>query len=154
LAKDVKDYQGAEILCLNGGNFKNRSRGTKAATTSEGVATSKVTTAELDKRRKLFMILLKEYLRLPEDDGGMSLTLRLLNSQSSYLDISEVSLVLPLVQLFNCSLLSLAVSTRVTNECTSLTQLYLGGPVSTRVLVSGSSSGIPTEILTEELSRI
>lgn len=88
--KEAKDYQGAEILCLNGGNFKSRSKGTKAAITSEG-AVPKVTAAELDKRRKLFMILLKEYLRLPEDDGGMNLTLRLLDSQSSYLDISEVS---------------------------------------------------------------
>lgn len=88
--KEVKDYQGAEILCLNGGNFKNRSKGAKASTTSDGAVT-KVTTAELDKRRRLFMILLKEYLRLPEDDGGMNLTLRLLNLQSSYLDISEVS---------------------------------------------------------------
>lgn len=67
--------------------------------TSEGVTASKVTTAEFDKRRRLFMILLKEYLRLSEDDGGMNLTLRLLNSQSSYLEISEVSLVLHLVQL-------------------------------------------------------
>ncbi|KAK3830887.1 MAG: vacuolar sorting protein 39 domain 2-domain-containing protein [Linnemannia elongata] len=94
LVKEAKDYQGAEILCLNGGNFKSRSKATKAATTSEG-AVPKVTAAELDKRRKLFMILLKEYLRLPEDDGGMNLTLRLLDSQSSYLDISEVVQFLP-----------------------------------------------------------
>ncbi|KAF9296432.1 transforming growth factor, beta receptor associated protein 1 [Linnemannia elongata] len=94
LVKEVKDYQGAEILCLNGGNFKNRSKGAKASTTSDGAVT-KVTTAELDKRRRLFMILLKEYLRLPEDDGGMNLTLRLLNLQSSYLDISEVVQFLP-----------------------------------------------------------
>ncbi|KAF9122399.1 transforming growth factor, beta receptor associated protein 1 [Mortierella sp. GBA39] len=94
LVKEVRDYQGAEILCLSGGNFKSRSKGTKAATTSEG-AVPKVTAAELDKRRTLFMVLLKEYLRLPEDDGGMNLTLRLLNSQSSYLDISEVVQFLP-----------------------------------------------------------
>ncbi|KAG0374480.1 transforming growth factor, beta receptor associated protein 1 [Mortierella sp. AD032] len=94
LVKEVKDYQGAEIFCLNGGSFRSRSKGSKAATTSEG-AHSKVAVAELEKRKKLFMILLREYLDLPEDDGGMNLTLRLLNSQSSYLDISEVVQFLP-----------------------------------------------------------
>ncbi|KAG0205351.1 hypothetical protein BGX33_007985 [Mortierella sp. NVP41] len=94
LVKDVKDFQGVEILCLNGGSLRNRSKGAKAAATSEGTH-SKVATAELHKRRKLFMVLLQEYLRLSEDDGGMNLTLRLLNSQSSYLDISEVVQFLP-----------------------------------------------------------
>ena len=77
-------------MCLNGGSLRNRSKGTKAAATSEGTH-PEVAATELDKRRRLFMILLQEYLRLSEDDGGMNLTLRLLNSQSSYLDISEVS---------------------------------------------------------------
>ncbi|KAF9131142.1 transforming growth factor, beta receptor associated protein 1 [Mortierella sp. 14UC] len=94
LVKEVKDYQGVEILCLNGGNFRNRSKVTKAAATTEG-AHSKVVVAELEKRKKLFMILLQEYLGISEDDGGMNLTLRLLNSQSSYLDISEVVQFLP-----------------------------------------------------------
>lgn len=51
----------------------------------------KESASESSTRKKLFMILLQEYLLLPQDQGGMVLTLHLLNSQSSYLEISEVS---------------------------------------------------------------
>ncbi|KAG0260255.1 transforming growth factor, beta receptor associated protein 1 [Mortierella polycephala] len=93
LVKDIKDYQGAEIFCLNGGTFRSPKNSFKARTT--GRAPLKECPDDMDMRRKLFMILLQEYLRMAQDRGGMALTLRLLNSQSTYLDISEVIQLLP-----------------------------------------------------------
>ncbi|KAF9924955.1 transforming growth factor, beta receptor associated protein 1 [Mortierella alpina] len=93
LVKGLKDYQGAELLCLNGGAMKISKKSSKAMV-NDG-SPPKESAAESSMRKKLFMILLQEYLIMPQDQGGMVLTLHLLNSQSSYLDISEVIHLLP-----------------------------------------------------------
>ncbi|KAG0212916.1 transforming growth factor, beta receptor associated protein 1 [Mortierella sp. GBA30] len=93
MVKDIKDYQGAEVFCLNAGAFKVHKKGAKAVV-NDG-SQPKESIAEMNARKKLFMILLQEYLHMAQDQGGMVLTLRLLNSQSSYLDISEVIHLLP-----------------------------------------------------------
>ncbi|CAO3574989.1 unnamed protein product [Mortierella alpina] len=93
LVKGVKDYQGAELLCLNGGVMKISKKSSKAVV-NDG-SHLKESASEASTRKKLFMILLQEYLLMPQDQGGMVLTLHLLNSQSSYLDISEVIHLLP-----------------------------------------------------------
>ncbi|KAG9327576.1 hypothetical protein KVV02_003821 [Mortierella alpina] len=93
LVKGLKDYQGAELLCLNGGTMKISKKSSKAVV-NDG-SPPKESAAESSMRKKLFMILLQEYLIMPQDQGGMVLTLHLLNSQSSYLDISEVIHLLP-----------------------------------------------------------
>ncbi|KAG0303656.1 transforming growth factor, beta receptor associated protein 1 [Dissophora globulifera] len=93
MVEDIRDYQGAEILCLNAGVFKNPRRGSKA-TLQDGSQT-KESTSDNSKKRSLFMLLLQEYLHMAQDQGGMALTLCLLDSQSAYLDISEVIELLP-----------------------------------------------------------
>ncbi|KAF9576009.1 transforming growth factor, beta receptor associated protein 1 [Mortierella alpina] len=93
MVKGVKDYQGAELFCLNGGVMKISKRSSKAVV-NDG-SHPKESASESSMRKKLFMILLQEYLLMSQDQGGMVLTLHLLNSQSSYLDISEVINLLP-----------------------------------------------------------
>ncbi|KAG0006620.1 hypothetical protein BGZ65_005965 [Modicella reniformis] len=92
LVRDVKDYQGAEIFCLNSGVFRNPRRVPKAHSLE---ATPKELLSDLEKRKKLLMMLLQEYLHMAQEQGGLMLTLRLLDSQSSYLDLSEVIHMLP-----------------------------------------------------------
>jgi len=87
LVRDVKDYQGVEIFCLNAGVFRNPRRGHKSHGSE---AFPKEPLGDVDKKRQLFMMLLQEYLHMAQDQGGMALTLHLLDSQSSYLDVSEV----------------------------------------------------------------
>ncbi|KAF9428575.1 transforming growth factor, beta receptor associated protein 1 [Podila epigama] len=89
MVKDVKDYLGVEIYCLNAGTFQDPKKGTKATSGSHVDATVAET------RKTLFMILLKEYLATPPEQGGTVLSLRLLNSQSTYLELSEVIDLLP-----------------------------------------------------------
>lgn len=86
LVSNVKDYQGAESFCLHSGSFQ----ATKRATKPTGSDSKKDTTAGDEVRRTMFMSLLKEYLNMDQDQGGMKLTLNLLNSQSTFLHISEV----------------------------------------------------------------
>ncbi|KAF8938913.1 hypothetical protein BGZ58_011208 [Dissophora ornata] len=88
MVKDTKDYQGAEIFCLNAGVFRSPRRGTKSVV-NDGPST-KESAVDVETKKRLFMILLQEYLQMAQDQGGMALTLCLLDSQSSYLDISEV----------------------------------------------------------------
>ncbi|KAG0099845.1 transforming growth factor, beta receptor associated protein 1 [Podila epicladia] len=89
LVKDVRDYLGAEIFCLNAGTFQEAKKTTKV--TSE----TPVDAPTLETRKSLFMMLLQEYLHIPQEHGGTVLSLRLLNSQSAYLELSEVIDLLP-----------------------------------------------------------
>ncbi|KAI7826543.1 vacuolar sorting protein 39 domain 2-domain-containing protein [Gamsiella multidivaricata] len=93
MVRDVKDYQGAEIFCLNSGVFRGPRRGSKAPVADGSL--SKEPAVDIDKKKTLFMVLLQEYLNMAQDQGGMALTLYLLDSQSSYLDLSEVIDLLP-----------------------------------------------------------
>ncbi|KAF8985754.1 hypothetical protein BGZ46_002133, partial [Entomortierella lignicola] len=90
MAVELKDYKGAEIFCLNAGVFRNPRRGAKPP-----VNEVKEALADVDMKKKLFMALLQEYLHMAQDQGGMALTLRLLDSQSSYLELSEVINLVP-----------------------------------------------------------
>ncbi|KAF9173570.1 transforming growth factor, beta receptor associated protein 1 [Mortierella sp. AD010] len=92
MAVELKDYKGVEIFCLNAGVFRSPRRAKISA--SESVH-SKESVMDVERKKKLFMILLQEYLQMAQDQGGMALTLRLLDSQSSYLDLSEVIHLLP-----------------------------------------------------------
>ncbi|KAG0350422.1 transforming growth factor, beta receptor associated protein 1 [Podila minutissima] len=89
LVKDVRDYLGAEIFCLNAGTFQEAKKTTKV--TSE----TPVDASTLEMKKSLFMMLLQEYLHIPQEHGGTVLSLRLLNSQSAYLELSEVIDLLP-----------------------------------------------------------
>ncbi|KAG0017053.1 hypothetical protein BGZ80_008658, partial [Entomortierella chlamydospora] len=93
MAVELKDYKGVEIFCLNAGVFRSPRRGAKISA-SESVP-SKESLMDVERKKELFMILLQEYLQMAQDQGGMALTLRLLDSQSSYLDLSEVIHLLP-----------------------------------------------------------
>ncbi|ORZ12536.1 vacuolar sorting protein 39 domain 2-domain-containing protein [Lobosporangium transversale] len=93
MVKDISDYQGTEIFCLNAGVFRSPRR-TSRGLASEG-SQPKESTAEIEKKKQLFMILLQEYLHLAQDQGMVALALSLLDSQSSYLDIAEVIHMLP-----------------------------------------------------------
>ncbi|KAG0224780.1 transforming growth factor, beta receptor associated protein 1 [Mortierella sp. GBA43] len=97
LVRDVKDYQGVEIFCLNAGVFRNPSRRGSKSHGSEAPPPPppKEPLNDNEKRQKLFMLLLQEYLHMAQDQGGMTLTLRLLDSHSSFLDPSEVIPLLP-----------------------------------------------------------
>jgi len=87
LVAEVKDYQGVESFCLHSGSFQ----ATKKSQKSAGVDSKKAALAEDETRRAMFMALLKEYLNMEQDQGGMKLTLGLLSSHSTFLQISEVS---------------------------------------------------------------
>ncbi|KAF9438183.1 hypothetical protein BGZ76_009390, partial [Entomortierella beljakovae] len=89
LVVELKDYKGAEIFCLNSGVFRNPRRSAKTSTNEN------LSTATVNMRKRLFMALLKEYLTIAQDQGGVTLTLELLDSQSTYLDLSEVINLLP-----------------------------------------------------------
>ncbi|KAG0023059.1 transforming growth factor, beta receptor associated protein 1 [Podila clonocystis] len=89
LVKDVRDYLGAEIFCLNAGRFQ------EAKKTAKMTSETPVEASTLETRKSLFMMLLQEYLHIPQEHGGTVLSLRLLNSQSAYLELSEVIDLLP-----------------------------------------------------------
>jgi len=89
LVKDVRDYLGAEIFCLNAGTFQEAKKTAKVASETP------VNASTLETRKSLFMMLLQEYLHIPQEQGGTVLSLRLLNSQSAYLELSEVIDLLP-----------------------------------------------------------
>ncbi|KAF9105528.1 transforming growth factor, beta receptor associated protein 1 [Mortierella sp. AM989] len=93
MAVELKDYKGVEIFCLNAGVFRSPRRGAKTSVNEN--APSKDSIADIERKKNLFMILLQEYLNMAQDQGGMALTLQLLDSQSSYLDLSEVIHLLP-----------------------------------------------------------
>ncbi|KAG0343263.1 hypothetical protein BG004_005429 [Podila humilis] len=89
MVQQVKDYLGAEIYCLNAGSFQN----VKAS--AKGTSDSLIDKSLQESKKSLFMLLLQEYLRIPQEQGGSVLALRLLNSQSAYLELSEVIDLLP-----------------------------------------------------------
>ncbi|KAF9388781.1 transforming growth factor, beta receptor associated protein 1 [Podila verticillata] len=89
LVKDVRDYLGAEIFCLNAGTFQ------EAKKTAKVTSETPVNASALETRKSLFMMLLQEYLHIPQEQGGTVLSLQLLNSQSAYLELSEVIDLLP-----------------------------------------------------------
>ncbi|KAG0337928.1 hypothetical protein BG000_004793 [Podila horticola] len=89
LVKDVRDYLGAEIFCLNAGTFQEAKKTIKMSSEAP------VEASTLETRKSLFMMLLREYLHIPREHGGTVLSLRLLNSQSAYLELSEVIDLLP-----------------------------------------------------------
>ncbi|KAG0046598.1 hypothetical protein BGZ83_008231 [Gryganskiella cystojenkinii] len=96
LVNKVKDYQGAETFCLHAGSFQATKRLQKLANqeTSKSLSSGdKIVNDEV--RKTMFMALLKEYLGMDHHKGGMKLALRLLNSQSTFLHISEVIDLLP-----------------------------------------------------------
>jgi hypothetical protein len=86
LVSNVKDYQGAESFCLHSGSFQATKRTPKPSASES----KKDVSADDKVRRTMFMSLLKEYLNMDQDQGGMKLTLNLLNTQSTFLHISEV----------------------------------------------------------------
>ncbi|GJJ69717.1 vacuolar protein sorting-associated protein 3 [Entomortierella parvispora] len=91
LVAEVKDYQGVESFCLHSGSFQAAKKPQK----STGAESKKSALAEEEVRRAMFMALLKEYLNMEQDQGGMKLTLGLLSSHSTFLHISEVIHLLP-----------------------------------------------------------
>ncbi|KAI1315748.1 transforming growth factor, beta receptor associated protein 1 [Mortierella claussenii] len=92
MVNDVRDFQGAEVFCLNAGVFRRPKRASKSHG-QDGM--HKESALDLKKKKQLFMLLLQEYLNLAQNQGGMALTLHLLDSQSFYLDIAEVIHLVP-----------------------------------------------------------
>ncbi|KAF9578179.1 transforming growth factor, beta receptor associated protein 1 [Lunasporangiospora selenospora] len=95
IVREVMDYYGAEIFCLNAGEYHPPKKSTRKQQTTEPCRTKGDTKQADEKRRKLFMYLLGEYLEIPFHEGGTALSLHLLNTQSYFLELSEVIHLLP-----------------------------------------------------------
>lgn len=137
LVAEVKDYQGVETFCLHSGSFQ----ATKKSQKSGGADSKKAALVEDETRRTMFMALLKEYLNMEQDQGGMKLTLGLLGSHSTFLQISEVNALGRLCSCFSEQSSHSVFSTHPT----------LGDSSTTTLLVCGDASGIPATVSSKEL---
>ncbi|CAG8462104.1 4245_t:CDS:10 [Rhizophagus irregularis] len=90
LINDLKDFRGAEVYCLYAGRMVCKLSSKKQA--DKKIVEDKNLVAT---RRTLFLMLLKVYLQIQNENGMVEEIINLLNAQAVYLDTTEVMGLLP-----------------------------------------------------------